>query len=54
MTSIFLHERGSWAAIGPLERRAINDKQGEPALPPRASHRQYSTIACWAQQEAGI
>src|SRR5271169_2526433 len=32
MTSIFLHGPGSWATIGPSERRAIIDKRGELAL----------------------
>jgi hypothetical protein len=39
---------GSWVSIGPTERRAVIEKR------PRTSHRQYSTIACWAQQQAGV
>jgi hypothetical protein len=50
MTSIFLHGPGSWAFIGPSKRRAGIDKGVNPLCWRRASHRQYSTIAYWAQQ----
>jgi hypothetical protein len=46
MTSIFLHGRGSWAFIGPSERRAVIDKRGELVLLPElrtASIRQSHT-----------
>jgi len=53
MTSIFLHGRGSWASIGPSERRAVIDKRDELALLPEGV-RHYSTIAYWPQQKAGV
>jgi hypothetical protein len=37
MTSIFLHGPGSWASIGPSERRAAIDKRGELVLRPEGA-----------------
>jgi hypothetical protein len=44
MTSIFLHGPGSWAIIGPSERRAIIAKRVSSLCGKGASHHQYSTV----------
>jgi len=46
MTSIFLHGPWSWPSV--------IDKRGELVLLREGAHRQYSTIAYRAQQEAGV